>query len=348
MRYVGMDIHSKTTTFCVIDDEGKICKRGKVYSGETGWLEVVGHWPGEEVMVALETGNLTWWVVDVLRGAGIDPVVVDARQMKLISHSKKKSDKHDARALADALRGGLAQRYSVHVPREIARRGRSLLRTRHLIVKQSVAQWNAARGMLRSVGVSLKKKDWNNEEGWEAILEHPAVPVWMKPLLVTHRQMWELLEAERKSLDSMVKAELSQWPQAEIVMEMPGFGPLVSLGVLSHLDDIHRFKRSCQVASYAGLVPSSRNSAEVIRQGGITHQGSAILRHLMVQAGWSAIRSKRLTPGLRKWFRRLLYKAGPQKAVVALARRLLVLAHRLLKNGEAYNPAYPRVETSMA
>jgi len=127
MRYVGMDIHSKTTTFCVIDDEGKICKRGKVESGESQWLGIVSHWPGEEVGVALESGNKTWWVVDVLRGAGIEPVVVDARQFKLISHSKKKSDKHDARALADALRGGLAQRYSVHVPREIARRGRSLL-----------------------------------------------------------------------------------------------------------------------------------------------------------------------------------------------------------------------------
>ena len=146
MRYVGMDIHSKTTTFCVIDDEGNICKRGKVDSSESQWLGVVSHWPGEEVTVALESGNMTWWVVDALRSAGIEPVVVDARQFKLISHSKQKSDKHDARALADALRGGLAQRYSVHVPREIARRGRSLLSTRHLIVKQSVAQWNAAPG----------------------------------------------------------------------------------------------------------------------------------------------------------------------------------------------------------
>lgn len=348
MIYVGMDIHCKTTTFCAIDEEGHVCKRGKMASGEAQWLEVVGHWPEQEVSVVLETGNMTWWVVDVLRSVGIEPVVVDARQMKLISHSKKKSDKHDARALADALRGGLAQRYSVHVPSEAARRGRSLLSTRHLMVKQSVAQWNAARGMLRSVGVSLKKKDWNKEEGWEATLSHPAIPIWMKPLLVTYRQMWQLLEAERKSLDSMVKAELSQWPEAEIVMEMPGFGSLVSLAVVSHLDDPHRFKRSCQVASYAGLVPSSRNSADVIRQGGITHQGSAILRHLMVQAGWAAIRSKQLTPGLRSWFRRLLYKVGPQKAVVALARRLLVLAHRLLKNGEAYNPIYPRVEMSAA
>jgi len=91
MRYVGMDIHSKTTTFCVIDDKGKICKWDKMYSGETGRQEAVEHGPGEEVIVALETGNLAWWVVDVSRGAYIDT-----------------SDKHDARPLADAFRGGLA------------------------------------------------------------------------------------------------------------------------------------------------------------------------------------------------------------------------------------------------
>ena len=113
MIYVGMDVHKKTTTFCAINDEGHVCKRGKVDSGEPGWLEVVGHWLIQGVSVALETGNMTWWVVDVLRKAGVDPVVVDARQFKMIADSKMKSDRHDARALAEGLRGGLAQRIAV-------------------------------------------------------------------------------------------------------------------------------------------------------------------------------------------------------------------------------------------
>ena len=342
MIYVGIDVHQETTTFCALDDEGRMVKQGKVASGESQWMETVSLWPHEKVDVALETGNMSWWVVAVLRQIGIEPVVVDARQFKLISHSKKKNDKHDARALADALRGGLARRYSVHVPSERARRGRALLRTRHQVVKQSVASLNAARGMLRSVGVNTSKKQWKNIDGWEQILDNPAIPIWMKPLLVTHREIWEHLETERGCLDSMVKAELSQWPEAEIVLDMPGFGPVVTLGVLSHIDDPHRFSRSGQVASYAGLVPVSRDSAESIKHSGITRQGNAILRHLMVQAAWSALRSKKLTPGLRKWAGRLIFKRGPQVAAVALARRLLVLAHRLWRNGETYNPTFQK------
>ena len=346
MKYVGMDIHKKSTTFCVIDDDGQVCKRGKVQSDEAYWLGVVGPWPAEEVTVALETGNMTWWVVDVLRRAGIEPVVVDARQFKLISHSKKKNDKHDARALADALRGGLARRYQVHVPTEGARRGRAPMKTRHQVVKQSVASWNAARGMLRSVGVSANKKQWKHLDGWEQLLGNPAVPVWMKPLLMTHREIWERLEIERGHLDSMVKAELRQWPEADILLEMPGFGPVVTLGVLSNIDTPRRFSRPGQVASYAGLVPTSRDSAESIRHGGITRQGNAILRHLMVQAAWSALRSKKLTPALKKWASRLVFKRGPQVAAIALARRLVVLAHRLWRNGETYNPVFRKQQTA--
>jgi transposase len=232
----------------------------------------------------LETGTMTWWVVAVLRDAGLEPVVIDARQFKLISHSKKKNDKHDARALADALRGGIGPALFGPCSQRPGPPGTGFAADPHQVVKQSVASWNAARGLLRSAGVMINKSQWKNPEGWEQTLDNPAIPVWMKPLLITHREIWEHLESERACLDSMVKAELGKWPEAEILLEMPGFGPVVSLAVLCHLDDPHRFKRPGQVASYAGLAPTSRDSAETIRHGGITRQGNAILRHLMVQA----------------------------------------------------------------
>lgn len=348
MIYVGMDIHKKTTTYCAIDEEGKIARRGKVASGEAGWLEIVEQWPGEEVRVALETGGMSWWVVDVLRGAGIEPVVVDARRFKLIADSKKKSDRRDARTLAEALKGGLADNCSVAVPSERARRARCLMRTRHLVVKQATSTMKAARSLLDSVGVSVSKGDWAKEERWEAVLDNPSVPVWMKPLLVVYRNVWEALERERRDLDAMVAEELSRWPEAGLLRQIPGYGPMVTLAVLSSLDDPHRFKHSGQVASYAGLVPSCRDSGGTQRRGGITHQGRSLLRYLLVQAAWAALRSKRLTPGLQKWTRRLIVKRGAMVAVVALARRLLILGHRLWKNGEAYNPAYLELDMATA
>jgi transposase len=89
MIYIGMDIHKKTTTFCALDSDGKVVHRGTVSSVEAGWLEIVNHWSGQESAIALETGTMTWWVVDVLREAGIEPVVIDARQFKLISRQQE-------------------------------------------------------------------------------------------------------------------------------------------------------------------------------------------------------------------------------------------------------------------
>ena len=341
MIYVGMDIHKKTTTFCAMDTDGKVVHRGTVVSADAGWVEIINHWSGQELAIALETGTMTWWVVDVLREAGIEPVVIDARQFKLISESKKKSDRHDARALADGIRCGLAQRIAVNVPRKKARRARSLMQTRHQVLKQRTMTVNAVKAMLRSVGVAIKSGQWPQESSWEKVLSDPAVPLWMKPLLITQKNIWDYLERQRHELDALVNEELTHWPEAELLMEIPGFGPIVTLAILSGIDDIKRFKRSNQLPSYAGLIPSSRDSGSMQRRGGITHQGRNLMRNYAVQAAWSAMRSKDLNPSLRKWSRRLIVKKGGQVAAVAMARRLLLLVHKFLSTGEVYNPAYP-------
>ena len=341
MIYVGMDVHKKTTTYCAIDEEGKVNRRATVPSDEAGWLGAVQDWLSGGVEVALETGCMTWWAVDVLRESGIEPVVVDARQFKMIADSKKKSDRHDARALAEGLRGGLAQRIAVSVPDQKTRRARALMQTRQHVLKQRNMSINMAKAMLRSVGVELKKSQWPKKQHWETVLDNPAVPLWMKPLLATHRSIWEHLERQKQDIDAMINQELCDWPEAELLYEMPGLGPIVTMGILSGIGDVNRFKRANQLASYAGLIPSSRDSGSVQRRGGITRQGRSLMRHFSVQAAWAALRSKSLTPSLRKWAKRLIVKRGRKVAAVALARRLLVLAYKFLKTGEVYNPAYP-------
>ncbi|MBU1276214.1 MAG: transposase [Proteobacteria bacterium] len=101
------------------------------------------------------------------------------------------------------------------------------------------------------------------------------------------------------------------------------------MGILGGIDDRRRFWRLNQLANYAGLSPSSRESGAVQRRGGITRQGPSLMRYFTVPAAWPAMRSKSLTPALRKWVRGLIVKRGRQVAAVALAGRLLVLAHNL-------------------
>lgn len=105
----------------------------------------------------------------MLCGTGVEPVVIDTRCLKLIADSKKKSDRRDARTLAEMLKGGLAENSSESVPSERARRARSLMRTRQLVVKQAGATLRAARSLLDSVGVSISKRDWTEETRWEKI-----------------------------------------------------------------------------------------------------------------------------------------------------------------------------------
>jgi len=345
--HIGMDLHKKHTVFCAIDAEGAIVARGKVESSEDGWKGLVTRWPVAEVKVAFETGGLSWWAVDVVRSIGVEPVVVDARHFKLIRESKKKCDRRDAFHLADGLRAGLVQQCAVTIPSEKARRGRALLQARATIVKQSTASKNAVLGLLRSVGVSVTSRQWKSETGWEAVLAVRLIPEWMKELLLLHRQQWKASEKVRGELDRRVAKELDAWEPAKRLLEIPGYGPMVTLAVVSSIDDPSRF-RSREVGSYAGLAPGVRASGTKEGLGGITRQGRPLLRTLLIQAGLAAMKSHHLSPGFTKLWHRLYAQRGRQVAAAAMGRRLLVLGHKLMKNGQRYDPNYPPKEAEAA
>lgn len=341
MDYIGMDVHKKHTVFCVVDETGQVVSRGKVESTEEAWREVLSRKPTDQVRLVFETGTMAWWLVAVAREAGIEPTVVDVRHFKLLATSKKKSDRRDAFLLADAGRTGIAARCAVVVPSDRARRGRSLLQARSTVKKQAIIARNAALGLLRSVGVLIiGKRQWRSAERWEEAVALPAVPIWMTPLLKAHRTMWTTADEICRELEKRVTTELAEWPSAAALSEIPGYGPLVTLGVLCTIDDPTRFRHARQAGSYAGLAPKVRASGETTKLGRITREGSPLLRHLMVQGAMSALRSKTLSPGLRRWAMRLVMKRGRSVAAVALARRLLTIGVKLLKTGEVYDPTY--------
>ncbi len=338
MNYIGMDVHRSQTTFCVVDDAGAVMARGRVDSSEEGWSTLVTRWPADQVAVALETGLMAWRVVDVVRGVGVEPVVVDARAFKVIASSKKKSDRRDAFHLADARRTGLAERCAVVVPSERARRGRALLQARATVVRQWTSARNAAVGLLGSIGIRTAKRRWRDDGYWVELQQQYVIPDWLKALVEVHRSVLKAAQVERARLDQAVKDELGLWPEAKQLDQIPGYGPVVTLGVLSSIDDPRRFSRQRQVASYAGMPPTVRDSGDSIRRGGVTKQGRKLLRVLMVQAAYAAMNSRLLVPHLKTWARKLMLRRGRQVAAVALGRKLLLLGYRILLTGEPYNP----------
>jgi transposase len=334
--YIGMDLHQKTTTWYACDDQGQRVGSGKVDSNFSGWRQIVARF-NEPLQVAIETGSITWFCVEQLRLLGVEPVVVDARHFKLIAESRKKSDRRDARTLSEALFNGTAQQCTVSVPSERARRGRTLLQARKTIVEQGTASRNAIKGLLRGCGVQIAQTLWRHpEELLETLAELDRIPDWMRPLLDAHFRVWLETQRQRAALDKQIAEELGQWREAAHLKTIPGFGPLVTLAVVSAIDDPHRFRRGKQVASYAGLPPSVRNSGQSTRHGGITHQGRSLLRHALTQAAHSALRSRSLSEPQRMWARAIDARRGRQIAVTALARRLVVIAHQMWLTGECY------------
>jgi transposase len=331
-----MDLHQKTTTWYACDDQGQRLGSGKVDSDAVGWAQVVGRFD-KPVQVAIETGSMTWFCVEQLRLLGVEPIVVDARHFKLIAESRKKSDRRDARTLSESLFNGTAQQCTVSVPSERARSGRALLQARKTIVEQGTASRNAIKGLLRGCGVQLKSTLWRHPEQLrDALAALEQVPDWMRPLLQSHYEVWLQTQRQRAVLDTQVQQATQRWPDASHLQTIPGFGALVTLAVASALDDPKRFGRGKQVASYAGLPPSVRNSGQSTRHGGITHQGRSLLRHALTQAAHSALRSHHLCPTHRTWVRAIDARRGRQIAVTALARRLVVIAHQMWLTGETY------------
>lgn len=348
MIHIGMDLHQKTTTWFACDGSGQRLGSGKVDSSPEGWGSIVERF-GSELQVVIETGSTTWWCVDVLRERGLEPVVVDARQFKLIADSRKKSDRRDARSLAVASQTGLAAQCSVEVPSERARRGRSLLQARKTIVDQGTASRNAIKGLLRGCGVTVPRALWRHSERLEqALADQPRIPEWMRPLLQSHFRVWLATQVERHRLDALIATELEQWPDAAHLRSIPGVGPLVLLAIVSALDDPRRFARGRQVASYAGLPPSVRDSGQSKRRGRITRQGRSLLRHALTQASHSALRGHKLSDKHRAWVRRIDARRGRQIAAVALARKLLVIAHQMWLTGELYDPQHVSQPSQLA
>lgn len=346
MKYIGMDLHRRNSTYCIVDETGKVVGRGKVDSTEEGWLSLLQRWPAEEVGLAVETGTLTWWAVDCARSIGIEPVVVDARQFKLVASSKKKSDRRDAFHLADALRAGLAQRCAVTVPSLRARSGRGVLEARSTVVKQCTMSRNAALGLLRSIGLKLSAHRFASDEHWEKFLAESRIPESMRASLEIHRRSWKALRASKKEFDALVVAELRHWPEADRLKGIPGYGDVVTLAVTSGIDDPQRFRTQKQVGSYAGMVPAVRASGDSAWHGGITRQGRTLLRVTMVQAAHAAFRSRALSPALRRWAWRLLLTKGRQVAAVALGRRLFTLGYKLMRTGDSYDPNFGATVTT--
>jgi transposase len=331
--YVGLDVHSKKIVYAVLDQEGKVVKQGEVETSREGLRKLVREArlkKGTEV--AMETGVQAFWVVEELFELGMEPVVINAHEVRSRARRRnQKSDRRDALELADGLRRGIYES-RVFVPdKKLALLRQALSRRRHFL-KVSTMEINAARFLLRQRAIEFERT-LSSEAIWKELLSDSRVKA-IRHHLELHAEMWLLarkniaeLEQELKEICRSFKKEL------KLLMTVPGVGLITAATFLAVVGRPQRFSDSGKLSSYLGLVPSSYDSGETVRRGRLTKSGSAAVRATLCEAAHHAART---THPLHPYWNRLIVRMGYRKAVIAVARRLACIMYRMWLEGEEF------------
>lgn len=329
--YVGLDVHSKWSVYVVQDESGQVVGRGQVPTSRDGLRELrQAHGLPTGTQVGLETGTTAFYVARQLWELALEPVVIDAHEVRLKAHRpRQKSDRRDAFEICEGLRRGI-YRSIVHVPPEDVTALRETLSRRRHFVRAQTSEVNAVKRLLRGAGLAHRSRSLIVESGWVKLGTALAGEAGLPRLVEHHHAAWRCA-GEQVALLEGALAEQSQtfMPDFGRLQTAPGVGPIVSLTAIAVFSDVRRFPSAKHAASYTGLVPSTDQSADRDVHGHLTRRGSAELRAMLCEAAQHA--SHRNSP-LNPYFAKLCATGGYKKAVVGVAHRLCRILYAMLRD----------------
>jgi transposase len=321
MRSIGVDLHKRSLTVCILAEE---TKQFEEYS--TSDLEEFKKGLRKTDRIAVEaTGNSRWFVNEIQELVEA-VVVVNPQQFKVISKSVKKTDEGDAELLAVFLSKGMLP--EVRMRDELSNQVKSLCVTRDKLVKLRTTLKNKIHSILNSYGIQSRREDFSSEKGLRKVFEYPINPMASVELEVIVDQIRHLNDGIKK-LDKEIEEKGQGLKGFENITSIKGIGSKGGAILLSVIGDINDFESSKKLESYFGIVPRVRNSGDRISQGRITKQGSKMGRTTLVQCTLVAIK---YSPYLRTFYLRLKHKKGSGKAIIATSRKLLGIIYQTLKN----------------
>jgi len=345
-RAVGLDVSDRESTYVVVDAAGEVAEAGKVATTAPA-LEKEFRRLGQGV-VALEVGPHSPWISRLLQKLGHEVVVANPRQVQLIAKGKRKNDRADAEILARLARADRMLLAPVQHRGQEAQEQLALIHARAHLVEARTATINHVRATVKAVGGRLpscsaaafaEKVREELPEGLRAALG---------PLLETVAEQTVRIRAYDRAVERLAQ---ERYPETGALRQVPGVGTLTALTYVLTLEDRGRFAKSRQVGAYLGLVPRQRESGESKPQLHITRAGDVYLRKLLVQCAHYIMGPFGPATALRRFGERLAGSgngARKKRALVAVARKLAVLLHRLWVTGEVYEPWHGCKEETMA
>lgn len=331
-EYAGFDVSKEETAYCIKDGSGRVLAQGKTATDPHALFEVIREHCLCPERVVMETGTLCHWLVRELGMLGLTVDLIDARQAHAVMKLQhNKTDANDAGILADIARSGFCR--PVAAKGIVAQMDNMALKARALLVRQRRDMDNTIRGLLATLGHRFAKGTGKFVKRVRAILDqHSDLKAVIEPLLAVRGALSCNLEA----LDDEVVQRARKSPECRLLMTAPGVGPVTALAYLSTIETPERFARSRSVGAYVGLTTRRNQSGEMDWSGRISKHGDAMLRALLYEAANSMLTVVKKAHPLKDWARRIKKRTSHKKACVALARKLAVVLHVMLKTGEEF------------
>jgi len=333
---IGLDLGDRSSYYCVLDEAGEVILEQKLPTTPEAMKQTFGKMPRSRI--AMETGAHSPWVSRLLTALGHEVIVAHARNVRLIGESRRKDDRIDARTLARLARIDPQLLSPVQHRTAQAQIHLTVIRARAELVSARTALVNSARGLVKSYGERLRKCGTRQVGRELATGLSPELREALQPLLREVESLNEHIDEYDRRIAVMAK---ETYPEVALLKQVKGVGDLIALTYVLTIEDPHRFRKSRDVGCFLGLRPGRRNSGQSEPQMHISKEGDRYLRTLMVQGAHYILGPFGEDSDLRRWGHKLAERGGKnakRRAVVAVARKLAVLLHRLWVSGEVYEP----------
>lgn len=332
-HFAGLDVSVNETSICIMDGTGRVVREVKVASEPDALLAVLNSGAYHFKRIGLEAGPLSQWLYSALGEANLPVVCVETRQMRAVLKAQiNKTDRNDARGIAQMMRAGLYR--PVHVKTLRSQKLRMLLTHRKLLQSKAIAIENDLRGTLRNFGLKVGVVGTVKFEARikELVKNLPDLAVLVEPLLIVRRVLREQIAVLHRRVLTIVRDD----EVCQRLMTVPGVGAVVALTYRATVDVPARFRNSRAVGAVLGLTPCKYQSGESDYTGGISRCGDEMMRVMLYEAAQVLLVRSTKWSWLKAWAMQIARRRGMKKAIVALARRLAVVMHRIWIDGTEF------------
>jgi len=335
---IGVDLGDKFNTACVLNAAGEVVLREQITNTKDSLMKFFKQYPG--ALVAIEAGTHSPWISRLLESLGCEVLVGNARKLRAIWAAKDKCDGRDAEMLARIARMDRSLLYPIHHRGEAAQMDLAVMRARDILVSTRADLVNHVRSTVKGTGCRVNK--CSTEAFSRKALG--SIPEGLRPALMPIIEAIEAVSEKIRSFDKEIATKMQErHPEAKRLSQVPGVGPVTSMGFVLSLEDPARFKKSRSVGAYLGLTAKRDQSGQTDKQLRITKAGDEYVRRLLVGCSHYILGAFGPDCDLRRFGLKLAARGGKnakRRAIVAVSRKLGVMLHRLWVTGAAYDPDY--------